>query len=280
VIIFVKNFFKYAFVAKVPINILNVFSGQKCTLKCKYCAQSIPYLKQDLYDIDVLIEDVQKLLALCHLKQFIISGGEPFIHPELYKLLNWLAECQEIEEVEIFTNATIIPNQQTIDALKNLAPKLCINVDIYKGHEGIAQKFIRLLKKENYTHKIVCDPTTKWTKLFDMSKQVYSIEDTLENFRHCSAKFFCNALANGELTVCSRGITTDQLYDFKSNPFDKIKIQNLKSGAWGKAQIATCLSKGPYKEFCRYCRGASALNPKTIPAGEQLTREEISALKN
>jgi hypothetical protein len=59
-------------------------------------------------------------------------GGEPFLHPQLAGMLDMMANEQRVEQIQVTTNATILPSQNLLDALKNTNAH--IRVSQYAGN--------------------------------------------------------------------------------------------------------------------------------------------------
>lgn len=98
----------------------------RCNMKCKHCRAS--------YDpkIDMDINTFINLLNFCNFEKnfnFTISGGEPFLHKQLYEFL-FILKNKGVHEVVITTNGSII-NENIIKELKAIAlPKLTIQVSL------------------------------------------------------------------------------------------------------------------------------------------------------
>lgn len=275
--IFIKNLIKYRR-RKVKLSFLEVWVGQTCTLECRDCCHMIPYVKPSLYCIDSLIEDCKKIFELCDVDFFSILGGEPFTHPELHKLVDFVAESDNILDGKLITNATIMPNDKIINSLKNLNNKLDVRIDIYPGRELCGQAFYNKLTSEGIRctllrHNIFEE--MRWKKVSCDEKKIIPCRTSERIYSECALQA-CYTLSNGELTACPRGITTKEVYGMEKNPWEHIDVKKIGNGIWARAKIATAVSTEVYKDYCRHCMGFVTMNPYSIPPGIQIgSPEEI-----
>ena len=89
-----KQFFK-----KPEIEFMVFWIGQKCSLKCKLCCNLIPYMKQNSYNINEILSDFKFLSQNSKIKFLQIQGGEPFTHPNITQILDFIGN--------IYNNNTI-----------------------------------------------------------------------------------------------------------------------------------------------------------------------------
>lgn len=275
--IFLKNLYKYR-KKKVRLSFLEVWVGQTCTLKCRDCCHLIPYVKPAIFNIESLIEDCKKIFELCEVDFFSILGGEPFINPDLYKLIDFVAQSKNITDGKLITNGTIMPDEKTIRSLKKLNNKLDVRIDVYPGRETRGNQFYNILLKEGIRctllrHNVFAE--MRWKKLGGPEQKIIPCDTAAEIHKECALNA-CHTLANGELTVCPRGITSETVFGIKKNPWEHILIKDLKNPVLAKARIATAVSKMMYKDYCCYCMGIAAMNPYSIQPGIQIgSPEEI-----
>lgn len=273
--IFLKNLFKYR-KKKVRLSFLEVWVGQTCTLRCRDCCHLIPYVKPAVFNIESLIEDCKKIFELCEVDFFSILGGEPFINPDLYKLIDFVAQSENITDGKLITNGTIMPDEKMIRSLKKLNNKLDVRIDVYPGRETMGNQFYKIMLKEGIRctflrHNVFEE--MRWKKLGGPEQKIIPCDTAAEIHKECALNA-CHTLANGELTVCPRGITSETVFGIKKNPWEHIIIKDLKNPVLAKARIATAVSKMMYKDYCCYCMGIAAMNPYSIQPGIQIGSSE------
>lgn len=278
-LIFAGNIIRYPF-RKVRLPFFEVWVGQKCNLKCANCCHLIPYTNAKLYDIKKIISDCKYVLSICDIDFFSILGGEPFLNRDISELINFVADCDAITTGKIVTNGTVLPDQETLQALINLKGKLEVRIDEYPGTEKKVEAFYDLLIQNNIKCHITRFKPKKessWKMLSSplQDKQAAIMTETL--FQSCQVRH-CYTLADGEFTSCPRGITTESVYHSPKNKYEHVNIRTVKNRLLCKAYIATAISGRVYKDYCRYCLSLSDLNPYFVIPGEQLTKEFLDKI--
>lgn len=90
-----------------------------CNFRCRHCYQD-DFTKRRELNLSGLIKVYENILPSAKNKKIVINltGGEPFLKEELFELMGYLDEREEIEQLFIITNASLINK----DILKRLEP--------------------------------------------------------------------------------------------------------------------------------------------------------------
>lgn len=115
----------------VQIPTVSVNVGMGCSLRCKDCDQWNPYLKnsnvkqrsyEDICRIfDALVRHVD------YIGRVNIIGGEALIHPDIVKIVRYVAQCKKVGQTLIVTNGTIALSQELIDVCKEYHVLIWVN---------------------------------------------------------------------------------------------------------------------------------------------------------
>jgi hypothetical protein len=253
----------------------------RCTLKCKLCASYSPY-----YDVpphfssDLIAKTLASYFSIVdHVKQFSISGGEPFLHNELPKIIkNLLCYQNQFDVLEVITNGTLMPKDELLAAL-NQSPKTCVMIDDYGDS---------LSKKAEMTHKILADNGIRnsvrcyyganahcggWVDFGENFERRWSSGGEIAMvYNKCAypAKLgFCFQISGNELHPCSRsrrcmetGVLSKDKTEYIDLLDDAIPIDDKKS-------FFLNFASRKFLRACAYCSGFCEDSPRFAPA-EQL----------
>lgn len=105
------------------VEMIGYLLSNVCTLNCKNCCESVPYMPKELKHFvpgRQVIQDIVKMSSACKfliLLEFI--GGEPFLHPELTHILQEVLTIKNIGMVHVFTNGTVVPGDELCKTLSD-----------------------------------------------------------------------------------------------------------------------------------------------------------------
>jgi glycerol-3-phosphate cytidylyltransferase len=91
----------------LDIPFLVICTGQACSLRCRDCGNFSPYAPAETkqYPAERIIHDLSMILNHCSTIDVLqIQGGEPFLHPDLYKILGFAVEHTGVNRVTVATN--------------------------------------------------------------------------------------------------------------------------------------------------------------------------------
>ena len=127
-----------------------------CNMKCKHCrAVFEPHRHITMEEFNKVIEFIN--CNRCKDKDYrvTLSGGEPFLHPQIVEFLKILKE-NNIETIVITSNGSCI-KRKTLEEIEKIGLKnLCIQIsldsankethDAFRGFDGAFDKAIETLK--------------------------------------------------------------------------------------------------------------------------------------
>jgi molybdenum cofactor biosynthesis protein A len=106
-----------------PLNYLRLAVTDRCNLRCFYCMpeEGIKYLPQkELLSFDEIIRIVS-IMGRMGISKVRLTGGEPFIRPDLMDLIRKIVKIEGIQELHITTNGILTAPH--IDELQQLGIK-------------------------------------------------------------------------------------------------------------------------------------------------------------
>jgi len=204
---------------------------QKCTLKCAYCCEGGegPYSTDAFHNIALLKKRIKEVLEI-GVKKIRLTGGEPFLYPNIEELLNSLLILKKKYNTLLLinTNATLPVFENYIEILKKLNAKVVVHLDTVREETYIKLnksnkkvffnvfENIKLLEENNLLHR------------FNVVITKYNIGefDDLINF---ARKMKTNIKAFDITEVPNQFVNKNKIY----SPLDKF-IKNLERKSKGK----------------------------------------------
>ena len=225
----------------------------KCTLKCKDCCAFIPQIdkikrsEMSFKEFKLYLDKILKNID--GIRRFVILGGETLINPQLPEMLEYASEQEKIFNIEVVTNATILPNIKLIKILRKYNNKLYIYISNYSDIEELAaiqkiNEFENILKENNIKYQKLKNNLWYTEKGFTVNPADEEI--ARENFYNCY-RTKCNQVINGFFYICSKASARTILMGGGiEDGIDIINTKNLRN------ELIE-FYKAPYIDACRYC---------------------------
>lgn len=185
---------------------LKVDLTTRCSLRCQYCAQKIPYVK-DPQDKPLAQLKEEADLLLSHFDQvrvLSLVGGEPFIYRELAEYLSYLGEFlhSQLDLICLTTNGTIVPDQKTLATAAALKVRVVISDYSRAGISGYEQKLARLKTAFDSSGIVYSLVDYAWYDTAKDPTQNLSPEELDRKYANCSNNFRCAVYENSRLYNC------------------------------------------------------------------------------
>lgn len=120
----------------ISIHVLEFIVSHRCTLDCVHCGQFVGVIKRRKPEnsIDYPLERIKKDIDICMenidaVGTFSIIGGEPFIHPDIFEIIEHCLTKKNVAIISITTNGIC---NMPLQKLKNIRdPRIKINFSNY-----------------------------------------------------------------------------------------------------------------------------------------------------
>ncbi len=102
------------------IDYLRLSLTEKCNLRCAYCMPpktQTPFRQEDLLDHAQMLFLVQALAEL-GIQKIRLTGGEPLLYPDLFRLIGAIKKMDQIQNISLTTNGVLL--DQYLKQLKAL----------------------------------------------------------------------------------------------------------------------------------------------------------------
>lgn len=120
----------------------------RCNIRCKHCYQERFDASEDICfpDIQKLFNNLCLFLERNRLELSVdITGGEPFTHPDFWKILEMLEKSEAVENCGIITNGTFL-QQETLRMLSRFSKVKTLKVSC----EGAKKDYFEYFRKLPY----------------------------------------------------------------------------------------------------------------------------------
>jgi len=178
---------------------LDIVITEACTLKCIDCSNLMQYYESPKNsDLDVLFKSIDKLMkCVDRIREVRVLGGEPFVNKQIGKIVDKLVSKDNIDNVVIYTNATIVPNGENLLSLQN--DKVIIDITNYGNLSKKYDKLIETLKGNKICYNT--EIATRWTDSGTIRYRERTVNELTEMFSKCCVRDVMN-LMNGKLFRC------------------------------------------------------------------------------
>lgn len=226
---------------------------ERCSLKCKDCSFLMQYYKHPQnIDLDYYKPALDRFLNIVDfISEFRIYGGEPFMNPEMYKILEYYSDCEKINTLSIYTNGTIIPDRHTLECMKN--KKVKVHISDYEHNMDKVEKLVEVLQKEKIIYFI--RKYDMWQQAGNLEERGHSLEKIVEIYDKCFATN-CYSFLKGKFYVCPRAAHAVNLGAVPEVFSDMVDFMNttLSDEELGN-QLSDLIHKRKAIDACRYCDG-------------------------
>lgn len=146
---------------------------KRCNFSCSYCAPDIHDFESEYPPLSVYVKHLQTLKNIDKNLYFILQGGEPTIHPNIFEIVKM---CSDVGKVEIVTNGTA-----SVEKYKKLLQYADINISLHHEliNEKHMEKFVKLAQLG------IGNIVLKYFNTFDEDRFSKYL-NVLNNFEHVS----------------------------------------------------------------------------------------------
>lgn len=137
---------------------ISIVATNNCQFNCEYCINSETDKSLNL-PIDKAINNINKIVDKYNIKEAIILGGEPTIHPRIFELIKKLRTETNLKFIRLTTNGFKLKNN--IDFIEKL-------VDVEFGVQGLNISF----HNEKFMTYHQMNNVYKWIKEFNSNVKV------------------------------------------------------------------------------------------------------------
>jgi len=273
----------YKFENKIVLQNIGFFIGSACNLKCRDCIAHLPFYKENIntsVPFEKIKKDIDNLFSVVdYINLITLSTGEIFLHPELDKIIQYLARFKnKYNFIQTPINGTILPKKRILELMsKNNIGVYISDYSQVVGSKSKIPQVIEAFKKNNVKFEVFKDlqggksNELIWSDIGDFSEvRNRSDSETLNVYIKCanrSAQVFfdsklytCGSSIWGEFGGLYKSSITENRDYIDIRESEKIEILRTYYGA----------TENGFPNVCRRCNGIGPYsNKKTVLAGIQ-----------
>ena len=238
----------------------------RCSLQCKYCVaymNSYPGEKRQHYSTQQILDDIDAIFdTFDAVGSVTVQGGEPFLHPDIDKIIEKLLSKKNFGILSIPTNGIYKVDEKKLDSFRD--PRLNVAFSGYydalpKEKLDIYYKNIEQMEQLNIPHTVGAKvpewqiPPTLWNR--EDTQEVMQIKK-----QACRIPERCLQVADGRLYPCLVSVSIHNI-GIADYPDDYVELK----GDHLKERIQQFMDR-PFYWTCGHCHGE---NKNTSMAGEQ-----------
>lgn len=238
-------------------NVMTFVVNQKCSLRCRYCAQYMnSYKPADRVNFPRarIIDDIDRFLAAVDVVGVVsIIGGEAFLHRDLNSIVRHVLTKSNVGVVTVTTNGVCrIREEQLVDLRHN---RVKIYFSDYSGQMSAAQNKlfndnVALVRSLGINYSV---GVPIWMKPGRLDRKPYSRETLQEMKAGCGAIKMCMSVKNGRFFPCSASEPINSL-GIGDYPSDYVDMTDNDGPEDLRRKLTEAIQR-PYYESCAHCGG-------------------------
>lgn len=236
--IFLKN--------KICIPYMEIVITTRCSLKCKDCANLMPYYEQP-YNVDIgnIKEAISSLLQVVdEITVFRVIGGEPFVNNDLIEVVRSMIAESRILNIVIPTNGTVLHKEKE---LYEVLAHTKVSVSVSDYGIGKVDEFCSELERNciNFSR----GKEMIWYDMGDLQCRNRTPKQLQGQFSNCIGT---RCILNNKMYYCPRASHADDLGLVKCPEQDYVDLKT-KDLVILKKNLLDILYRKQYTNMCNYC---------------------------
>jgi hypothetical protein len=242
---------------------LSFMVNTRCTLKCRHCCQYInhflPEKRIDFPSARILSDIDLACSAHDFIRSALLLGGEPFLHPDLPRIIKRLLAQPNVGMVVITSNGICRISEENLEILQDRRVHLRISSYLgmlNKNQETLLLNNLKKLEKNGVAHTLY---QNLWSLPSTLIKQNCSPGILRDAKSNCACFIKCCTVANGTYYPCTFACAID-LHGIANYTEDKVSLEERPL-----RDHILAVNERPYYQSCAHCD----FSGKQVPPGEQ-----------
>jgi hypothetical protein len=245
---------------------VDIIITERCSLKCKDCANLMQYYERPRnVPLDLIYQSIDALCALAdEIMEMRVIGGDAFMNKNWPQVVKKLTGEPKIKRVLIYTNGAIVPAVDTVPVLKH--PKALSIVTDYGLLSRNMGKLRVFFAEHGIAHRILSFDS--WLDCASVEKHNRTPDDNVRVYQECCAKNMLS-LSDGKLFRCPFAANADRLAASPEFPADYVNVLSEKAGddiATRRQELVDYVLHKDVLSICDYCNGRPLAGKEVEPA--------------
>jgi len=251
---------------------LDLMVTERCSLKCTDCSNLMQYYKKPVNeDVSSLISDLNLLLSnIDHLFELRLIGGEPFVHNEIYQIIDICTNYRQISKISLYSNSTVKLDISKLKSLGAKSEKLYFSITDYGQMSRNLKENKQILDRLNIPYR--SHEPEYWTDSGTIVYRNNTHDELVELFDECCGKNLLT-LSESKLYRCPFAANLDRLRAIEDNSQNYLSLD-----AFDSASLNSYLNDISYLPACNNCKGRSYDSDQIVPAIQTRKPLEYSVL--
>lgn len=237
--------------------------SERCTLRCRDCTHLMQYYRSPKnVDLGSYKEAFDRIVRISdNISEIRILGGEPFINPDMHKIIEWWQDSPKIGIFTIYTNGTLVPSEQCLAILKN--GRCRVRISDYGHNSERIKKVAEVLAQNDIEYYI--NKCEAWADAGDLHKRNRIEADNVKLFADCYERE-CITFLHGKLHRCPRSAHAMNLGAMPDIPEDYVDVAGWEGTDEELVKRIRKLQSKKVITACDYCDGPSTKRFDIPPA--------------
>lgn len=256
----------------------------RCNLRCQLCDEFIPTHKpfpdMTVLEAERILEALFRVVdhvGLLHLS----GGGEPFLNSALPELIDLCFHFSDrFDRLMVFTNSTILPGSQLLDALTRHKDRVIVHASNYGLKPEISQEVYQRLKARGIPLREIKyygddQDYGGWVDFGSWEARGRSGDELGQIFNSCGITRYMHGnwrTRDGKVHWCQRSQRGMELGILPDVPEDYVDLLDETESAEEKRAKFETIIRTRFLSACDHCSGNHGTEDpaKRFPAGQQM----------
>lgn len=249
----------------------------RCTLNCELCCSFVPYLEKPApyYAYDELTSWISRFFEVVdYVDIFSLTGGEPLLYKNLADIIDFVGQYRgQIGRIDLITNGTLLPNNQTLLALKKIGARILLDdygADLSPKASEVEKVCAACQVNCNRRCYHKCTDLELyhggWVDFVHFSE--VPLSDPREKFGKCTqtGELRCNPVIDGKIYICTPHAFLCRSKKIEDNPGLYIDLSDESTPVKIMREKAADFLSINALPSCAFCNGWLPNSRRVVPA--------------